>query len=457
MSYIAAQLADYIVNSSFDELPPEVIRKVKLCVRDSIGCSLAGSTTSIGKILIDTAGDFGGNGPSTIMGSGRKTSPPYAAFINGNMADICELNDSNGATVIEPAIAVGELVNATGKQLINACCLAYELSGRIVPAVRPTLNPREVAHGSGGAQIFGTTAVASKLLSLNKEQTANALGIAGANAPLPCNMKTIEGDLGNSSMVKNNFGSAAMVGVFSAMLAKKGFTGPPDIFEGDTGFWKMYGSDRCDFSRITDRLGKKYVVMDTGFKFYSACGATFGALDAVESIMQKHKIVAEDIEGIIVKIDSAKARMPWMNTEAPKTMYEAEFDIPYTIALKITGLAGTPGPGWYTEDKLKSPEIYEIIKRVKVEPDAECDQLRLAGKGTLTKLEIITKGNRYSERIERLGSDPRSHTFSGKELEDKFRYLAGLALSQGKVEALTQLLDGLENLEDVNKLAKLLY
>jgi 2-methylcitrate dehydratase PrpD len=457
MSYIAAQLADYIVNSSFDELPPEVIRKVKLCVRDSIGCSLAGSTTSIGKILIDTAGDFGGNGPSTIMGSGRKTSPPYAAFINGNMADICELNDSNGATVIEPAIAVGELVNATGKQLINACCLAYELSGRIVPAVRPTLNPREVAHGSGGAQIFGTAAVASKLLSLNKEQTANALGIAGANAPLPCNMKTIEGDLGNSSMVKNNFGSAAMVGVFSAMLAKKDFTGPPDIFEGDTGFWKMYGSDRCDFSRITDRLGKKYVVMDTGFKFYSACGATFGALDAVESIMQKHKIVAEDIEGIIVKIDSAKARMPWMNTEAPKTMYEAEFDIPYTIALKITGLAGTPGPGWYTEDKLKSPEIYEIIKKVKVEPDAECDQLRLAGKGTLTKLEIITKGNRYSERIERLGSDPRSHTFSGKELEDKFRYLAGLALSQGKVEALTQLLDGLENLEDVNKLAKLLY
>jgi 2-methylcitrate dehydratase PrpD len=149
--------------------------------------------------------------------------------------------------------------------------------------------------------------------------------------------------------------------------------------------------------------------------------------------------------------------MPWMNTEAPKTMYEAEFDIPYTIALKITGLAGTPGPGWYTEDKLKSPEIYEIIKKVKVEPDAECDQLRLAGKGTLTKLEIITKGNRYSERIERLGSDPRSHTFSGKELEDKFRYLAGLALSQGKVEALTQLLDGLENLEDVNKLAKLLY
>jgi 2-methylcitrate dehydratase PrpD len=457
MSYIAAQLGDYVVNSSFDDLPPEVVHRVKLCIQDSIGCSLAGSTTNIGKILINTLDDLSGNGPATIIGSGRKTTPPYAAFVNGNMADICELNDSNGATVIEPAIAIGELAHATGKELINACCLGYELSGRIVPAVRPTLNPKEVAHGSGGAQIFGTTAAVSKLLGLSKEQIANAIGIAGANAPLPCNMKTIEGELGNSSMVKNNFGSAAMVGVFSAMLAKKGFTGPPDIFEGDTGFWKMYGSDRCDFGKITGGLGKKYMVMDMGFKFYSACGATFGALDAVESIMQKYKIVAEDIEKIIVKIDSAKARMPWTNPEPPKTMYEAEFDIPYTIALKVTGLAGRPGPGWYTEDKLKSPQIYQVIKKVKVEPDAECDQLRFAGKGTLTKVEIITKGNRYTERVEAKGPDPRTRTTSAQELEDKFKYLAGLVLSKGKVEQLAQLLAGLENLEDINKLTKLLY
>ena len=453
MSYIAAQLADYIVNSSFDDLPPEVVHRVKLCIRDSIGCSLAGSTTNIGKILINTLDDLSGNGPSTIMGNGRKTSPPYAAFVNGNMADICELNDADGATVIEPAIAISELVHTSGKELINACCLGYELSGRIVPAVRPILNPKATAHGSGGAQIFGTAAAVSKLLGLNKEQIANALGIAGANAPLPCNMKTIEGELGNSSMVKNNFGAAGMVGVFSAMLAKKGFTGPPDIFEGDTGFWKMYGSDRCDFAKITDGLGKKYVVMDMGFKFYSACGATFGALDAVESIMRKHKIVAEDVEKIIVKIDSAKARTPWTNPKPPKTMYEAEFDIPYTIALKVTGLAGTPGPGWYTEDKLKSPQIYEVVKKVKIEPDIEGDQLRFAGKGTLTKVEIITKENRYAERIEVKGS----RTMSDKELGDKFRYLAGLALPKEKVEQLSQLLDGLDDVDNTDKLTSLLY
>ena len=456
MPYIAAQLADYIVSSSFNDLPPEVIHRVKLCIRDSIGCSLAGSTTNVGKILIKTIEGLGGNGPSSIMGNGRKISPMYAAFVNGNMADICDYNEWFGATVVDPAIAVGELVNATGKELINACCLGYEVSGRIQPAIWPTPGMSAVVHGSGGHQIFGAAIAASKLLGLSKEEIANALGIAGANAPLPCNMKTIEGELGNSSMVKNNFGSASLVGVLSAILAKEGFTGPPDIFEGETGFWRMYSSDRCDFSKITEDLGKKYVVMDTGFKLYSACGATFGAITAVEAIMQKYKIVAEDVEEIVVKTASSVAKMPWINPELPKTIYEGEFSIPYTVALKITGLAGKPGPGWYTEDKLKSPRIYQIIRKVKLEPDAECDQLKSIGK-RLTKVEISTKRNRYTERSEYKGTEPCGHILSDRELEDKFKYLAGLVLSKEKVKQLAQLLEGLENLEDIGKLTRLLY
>jgi 2-methylcitrate dehydratase PrpD len=269
-------------------------------------------------------------------------------------------------------------------------------------------------------------------------------------------MKTIEGELGNSSMVKNNFGAAAYVGVMSALLARNGFTGPPDIFEGDTGFWKMYGSDRCDFGKITGDLGKKYVVMDTKFKFYSACGATFGAIAAVESMMQKHQIPIADIDEIIVKTATSVVKMPWTNPELPKTMYEAEFSIPYTVALKVTGLAGTPGPNWYSEDNLKSSKIYQVIKKVKLEPDAECDKMKSIGK-KLTKVEINTKENRYAERAEFNDTEPSGLLSLDQALEDKFQYLAGLVLDGGKVEQLNQLLDGLENLKDIDKLAKLLY
>ena len=455
MPYIATQLANYVVTTSFNDLPSAVIHRVKLCIRDSIGCSLAGSTTNVGKILMKTIEGLGGDGTSSIMGNGRKTSPMYAAFVNGNLADICDYNEWFGATVVDPAIAVGEMVKATGKEIINACCLGYEVSGRIQPAIWPTPSTSAIIHGSGGHQIFGAVIAASKLLGIDKAGIANALGIAGANAPVPCNMKTIEGELGNSSMVKNNFGSAALVGVLSAILAKEGFTGPPDIFEGDTGFWKMYGSDRCDFGKITENLGKKYVVMDTGFKLYSACGATFGAIAAVESLMQKYKIVAEDVEEIVIKIASSVAQMPWINRESPKTMYEGEFSIPYTVALQITGLAGKPGPGWYTEDKLNSQRIYQIIRKVKLEPDAECDQLKSVGK-RLTKVEIRTKRNRYIEREEYKGTESCGHILSDRELEDKFKYLAGLVLTKKKVVQLAQLLEELENLKDIGILTKLL-
>jgi 2-methylcitrate dehydratase PrpD len=131
--------------------------------------------------------------------------------------------------------------------------------------------------------------------------------------------------------------------------------------------------------------------------------------------------------------------------------------VPYVIALKITGLDGIPGPSWYSEDKLKSPKIRQIIKKVQVEPDAECDELRLSGKGILTKVEISTRGNRYAERILIKGSDPRSRIVSDKELEEKFKYLAGLVLSKEKVKQLSELLNKLENIENIHELTELLY
>lgn len=168
---------------------------VKVCIRDSIGCSLGGSTTNIGEILTGTIKDLDQNGNCTIMGSGLKTSPPYAAFVNGTFADILELNDifrgHLGATIIAPAIAVAEKRGISGKDLITACCLGYEISARIGGAVGPSPRTKFIGHGFGTYQTFGAVTAASKILNLKKAEIINAFGIAGANAPLPCNMKTV--------------------------------------------------------------------------------------------------------------------------------------------------------------------------------------------------------------------------------------------------------------------------
>jgi 2-methylcitrate dehydratase PrpD len=456
--YCSETIADYIQKCSFADLPDSVIRQVKLGIRDSIGCSLSGSTTQIGKIIIDTITALCGGGTSTIIGSHLKTSPPYAAFVNGSTADILELNDTfkghPGATVVAPAISVGETIASSGQDLIVACYLGYEMCIRTGSAVSPTPEIQLMAHGLGTYQTFGAVAATGKLLSLNKNQLINALGIAGTNAPLPCNMKTVEGPLGNSSMVKNNFGTAAHTGVLSALMAQKGFTGPPDVFEGDNGFWRMYGSDRCDLNKLTGGLGSQYQILNMGFKAYSSCGATHGAIDGVRTIMNNNSIDIADIETVVVRVPAVIAKMPWSSREIPATIYAAEFSIPYTVALVITGLAGKPGPEWYEPVIFSNPAVVSVLQRVYVEPDAEADRLRSDGI-LLTKVEIVAQDRKYSERVEYPKGNVKN-PMSDKELEDKFKYLAGLVLPGSKVNKLNRILENLETLGSVSELTELL-
>jgi len=455
--YCSETIADYIQKCSFADLPDSVIRQVKLGIRDSIGCGLAGSTTQIGKIIIDTIAGLGG-GISTIMGSHLKTSTAYAALVNGSTSDILELNDiikgHPGATVIAPAIAIGETVASSGQDLIVACYLGYEICIRTGFAVSPTPEIHLMAHGLGTYQTFGSVAAAGKLLNLNKNQLIDAFGIAGTNAPLPCNMKTVEGPLGNSSMVKNNFGTAAHTGVLSAIMAKNGLTGPPDIFEGENGFWKMYGSDHCDLNKLTGGLGSKYQVLNMGFKAYSSCGATHGAIDGVRTIMNNNSIDIADIETVVVRVPEVIAKMPWSNPKIPVTMYEAEFSIPYIVALVLTGLTGPPGPEWYKPAKFNNPYVVSVLKKVNVKPDEEADRLRTTGI-LLTTVEIKTLKGNYSARIEYPKGNVKN-PMSEKELEDKFKYLAGLALPARKVNKINHILQNLETLGSVNELTELL-
>jgi 2-methylcitrate dehydratase PrpD len=456
--YCSETIADYIQKCSFADLPDSVIRQVKLGIRDSIGCSLSGSTTQIGKIIIDTITALCGGGTSTIIGSHLKTSPPYAAFVNGSTADILELNDTfkghPGATVVAPAISVGETIASSGQDLIVACYLGYEICIRTGSAVSPSPEIHLMAHGLGTYQTFGAVTAAGKLLNLDISQLVNALGIAGTNAPLPCNMKTVEGHLGNSSMVKNNFGTAAHTGVLSALLAQKGFTGPPDIFEGDNGFWKMYGSNRCDLNRLTSDLGHQYQILDMGFKAYSSCGATHGAIDGVRTIMAHNDINASDVSSVTIRVPAVIAKMPWSSREIPATMYAAEFSIPYTVALMITDLAGKPGPEWYEPVILNNPAVVSVLQKVYVEPDAEADRLRSDGI-LLTKVEIVVQDRKYSARVEYPKGNVKN-PMSEKELEDKFKYLVGLALPVRKVNKINRILQNLETLGNVNELTELL-
>ena len=261
-------LAECLVNACFENLPPDVVEKAKLCLMDSVGCFFGGHQTPVAPGLERLSADIAGGSANP-----PRPDPAWHAFQYATLANALDLDDiywkgHPGATVVAAALAVANRSRSTGRDLIAAIVAGYEVGCRIGMSLRHN-RPRKAVHGHGTWQIFGAAAASAKLLKLDHKQAAHALAIAAVNAPVASVMKTVYGAA--PTMAKNNFATAAMGGVNAAFLARAGFEGPLDVFEGDTGFWRMAGADGVDLSQLKIGPGIRYEIQDVGFKAFSCC------------------------------------------------------------------------------------------------------------------------------------------------------------------------------------------
>lgn len=405
---ITETLADYIVNTTYDQFPKSAIEIAKLAIIDSIGCTVAGSKTDIGIAVIDYANSLGGRTESPLLGTELKTSSTNAAFVNAEMANALDLDDTYpfashiGSTVVQPAIAVGCAQHSTGKDFLTAIIIGYEVTARIGPIItQPNFkSPKTTGHGF---HVFGSTAVAAKLFELNAIQTAHALGTAGAAAPVSSDEKVCLNPLNEewgAPMVKNNYGTISELSIRAALLAKRGYTGPIDIFEGDTGFPVMLGSHSYginDLKQITADLGPSDPrITNLQFKPYSCCRHCHSPIDATLQIQREHQINPKEIEQIIVKTFASKARAP-LTDVAPKTMQSAVMSIPYSVAAALHGVQ--PGLEWLSAATRERQDLLELAQKVKLQPDSNADTLRKQGHYTMGTVQIISKGKTYEQQV----------------------------------------------------------
>ena len=255
----AERFADYITGEKLASLPADVITKAKLCFQDSIGCFLGAGVTPVARTLAGFSAEsrrVASTDGVLVETRLRHCRARYATLINALDYDDIYKKGHPGATVMSAALALAEGIDCSGPDLIEAVVVGYEVSGRVGMSLTQS-TPRKTLHGHGTWQTIGAVATAAKLLRLDVRQTAHAIAIAAANAPVASVMKTVYG--ARPSMAKNNFGAAAQVGV-NSLLARHGFEGPLDIFEGETGFWRMFGADGCDAGRLTEGLGHLYEI-----------------------------------------------------------------------------------------------------------------------------------------------------------------------------------------------------
>ena len=450
-------IAEYIVSERYERLPKDVVAKVKRCILDSIGCQLGGYTSEPGRRMADLMSELGGRQDATVLGSGRRIAMPSAALANTYMANILDYDDTfrghPGCTVIPPALAGAEMTGATGKDLIAAVAVGYEVHSHVCQAMHT--NPENVDKLSGVAnQTFGSVASASNLLSLKYESVCDALGIAGATAPVQSNSKT-GGAENVPPTMKVGFYSCSSVGSVSSLMARSGVTGPHNILDGNTGFWRMIGTDECRFDLLTQGLGSEYEIENVAYKPYSCCRWFHSSIDALLSIMQTSNVGFKDIQEVSIRTKGGKANLEYMKNPKPENFVAAEFSLPYSSSVAASGLA--PGPDWISPKTMRDGSILGLAPRVHCEFELKSSKIGKSSEVNTwpASVEVKSTGGKFSKTVEFPKGSPMN-MMSDQELDAKFLRLATPVIGRDRALKAIEAVRNLERFERVGDVMSIL-
>ena len=441
---VTETLARYGLDVSYKSLPKEVVHQAKRCFLDLIGVALGGSRQPLAKILLKTVQELGGKPQATVLGLGVKTSVTHAALVNGAMAHALDYDDTHvrgmghpSAPLIPAVLAVAEWKGASGKTALEAFIAGFEVETRIGRGMGLKHYDRGW-HSTATFGRFGATVAAGKLLGLSLDQMKMAMGLAGTQA---AGLRLVFG-----TMTKPfHPGKSAFDGVLSALLAQRGFTCAPNIIEGKKGYLEALG-DESRLEPMVQSLGRKYEILNNTFKPYASCLMTHPTIDAVIEMRNKYHLKPEDIEQISCEV--SKFCLDSAGQVEPKTALAGKFSTYYCAALALT--EGVAGEDMFTDRKVLDPKMVALRKRVRarIVPGYE---------DTQAKVTIATKGGKtYTAYVDTPKGDPRNPP-TDKELEEKFRTLAPVALSKPKMDRLVKTIWSLEKLGNMRQFIRLCY
>jgi 2-methylcitrate dehydratase PrpD len=444
---LTEDIAKYISETDFDDLPSTVVSQAKRCLLDSIGCMLGGyAWTEIGKIMVDFAKSAGGKPEATVVGSGDKTWAGQAAFTNAALANGLDYDDTPhiGAVIVPTVFGVGERENATGKDVITALVVGYDVAFRVLLFLNPIVHRTRNVWDDGTLETYGAVASASKLLGLDPVEINGAMGIVYRTAPMPDARKTRELG-GPRSPIKSSFGWAAHCGIVAAILAQKGLKGTMNAFDGNLGFWKMTSEPKKGLSNITDRLGEKFMIEEIDFKPYPCCRHLHAPLDALNSILSRG-IQPKNIKRLTVKTKPLLANEHY-DIRHPQSMTDAQFSVPFTIA--ALSAHGTLTPEHFLA--LNDREVHDLMSRTVIEADSGLKDDEFAA---AVRVEL-QDGSVYEEIVTHPRGSPQN-PLSDDEISQKFKLLAKKAIGSKKASELMTAISAIDKVKKVSEITSLL-
>jgi 2-methylcitrate dehydratase PrpD len=449
MSHTQA-LAGFLAELTYEQIPGVVLDRTEDLFLDWIGSALASQGARPIPLFERYAERMGPQqGKAKILVSGRGTSAYFAALVNGASSHLVEQDDLHNSSVLHPATVVFSAVLAaaqdlgkTGQDLLLASVAGYEAGIRIGEFM-----------GRSHYRIFHTTATVGtlaaavgvgKLLNLDKEQFINLLGTAGTQA---AGLWEFLRDAADSKQLHT--AKAAADGLLAAYLTEDGLTGARNILEGDQGVAAGMSSD-SDPAKLSDRLGSRWALVETSFKFHASCRHTHPAADALLHLMQRDGLRHEQIAKVVTRVHQGAIDVLG-RVDVPQTVHQAKFSMG-----AVLGLIAVHGSAQLIEFRdlaLTDADVAAFREKVTMELDPEVDGA-YPGRWLGRVIVTTTDGRTLSAGIDEPKGDP-GNTLSRPELEDKVQRL--LAFSGARtVEQGTALIQRVWQLRDARDLVNLI-
>lgn len=447
------ELARFAASLQYEHLPQSVIEHSKLCLLDTLGCGLYGSTLPWSKIVAACVSDLEKNGSCTLWGTGTAVSPTGAALVNGTMVHGFELDDLHkrsivhpGSVVITSALAVAEYMgDVSGRRILTAIVAGYEVATRVGMSLG-SAHLLQGWHPTGTHGTLGAAAASGVLLGLSVDQMHNSFGIAGTQAA---------GLMASqySSMVKRfHAGRAAQSGVYATLLAKRGFTGITHLFESEYGGYCSTFAPRCDREKLVQGLGEEWEIVQVGFKRYSTNGSCHTSIDALLDLKKQYGLTHQDVELVRVFTSSAtKEHVGWKYV--PDSVTTAQMNLPYIAAVVLTD--DDAFVDQFSENRIRDDQLVRLANRVQVIADSEIDARGDTYRHAI-RMEVILKDGRVLKADRESAEDNNVHPLARPQLEDKFERLASQALSATRVSALKDMAFTVDRTQDIRHLTQLL-
>lgn len=454
---ITQELAKHCSRIKFRRLPEEVVDRVKYFFLDFIGVASRGSQEESSKSVYRFIREMDcRRRDGVIIGTSERAPFTYSALANGVSSHAIEMDDVNneaslhpGVVIFPAALATAEMIGATGRQLIEAVVVGYEVMIRLGKGLGAENSYRRGFHPTGTCGSFGSSAAASKLQRLGERGLLNALGIAGSQASGSMEY------LAQGAWTKRfHAGWAAHSGMVAAQLAKEGFRGPASIIEGRDGFLHAY-SNGAEPSKVLEGIGSGFEILRTSVKPHGCCRYMQPPIDAILKIVKENDLYPEGIERVRVGILRAGAHLiaePLEEKYRPRSIVDAQFSMPFGAAVAV--LYRKAGLEEFHLSKIRSEEVKRMMKRVEciVEPDLE----KTFPKRWPATAEILTKdGKKYFTRVEYCKGDPEN-PLSWDELIEKFNDLSHPFWTRNRRSKIIETVKNLEEIQDLKKWSPLL-